>query len=595
MKYRSWIVILLVLLCAPPVHGQEDVWQYGRNFKGWEVKSLTITGLPGRQTSDVRKGLALDEDGAVLYEKILREDIDRIALFMARIGYPYTTVSLDVEPSRSGRKIHLTLDVNPGPAVRVTGVTVSGVPEDVPDRSIRVLPFADGDIFVESLQQQYNDAVLEALRESGYARAEVSASLVWSDTVTVAVEVEVIPGAVYYFRRVEASGASDNLMGLVYTMADIHPGDRYHPVLLSDARDYLSKLGLFRQIRLDITDVPPDSLDLNIVVSERQFRSVEVGAGYWSDEKFSGRLGWKHRNLFRRGRGVSFEIVATQFRQYVEGLTWWPAIFGAKRSMWTFRLGINNENELSYEKTAPGIGTSISYLFTRNTGGTLGYFIERASYKVKTTEQPLFTETDGLVSWFETRFTRDATNDRVTPERGSFSWLRIQWGREGGVSESDWILGELSGTVHIPLKKRMLIAINARAGSGRPLGNARVLLPDKRFYEGGSVSHRGFGRRKLGPKDENGLPLGGEVMTTGFVEYRFPFIWNFEGALFTDWGQVWQTADDVNVRNLEVAIGPGLRLATPVGPFRLDWGWRLTNHDTTVSRWALHFAIGYPM
>jgi len=109
------------------------------------------------------------------------------------------------------------------------------------------------------------------------------------------------------------------------------------------------------------------------------------------------------------------------------------------------------------------------------------------------------------------------------------------------------------------------------------------------------MNHRGFARRELGPKDINGLPLGGEIMAIGFIEWRFPLVWMIEGAVFTDWGQVWQSDEDVNVRNVEIAIGPAIRLATPVGPFRLDWGWRLTNYDTTVPRSALHFAIGYPM
>ena len=84
-------------------------------------------------------------------------------------------------------------------------------------------------------------------------------------------------------------------------------------------------------------------------------------------------------------------------------------------------------------------------------------------------------------------------------------------------------------------------------------------------------------------------------MTTGFLEWRFPFVWRLEGAVFCDWGQVWRFRDDVNLRRIEVAIGPAFRLKTPVGPFRLDWGWRVTEYDTTAPRWALHFAIGYPM
>ena len=595
MRHRCLIIVLLALVCASPVLGEEDVWRFGRNFKGWEIASLSITGVPKGTASELRKGLALAADKAVLYQQELRADVDRIELYLARHGYPYASVSLDGEPTDDGRRIRLTIRVDTGPPVSIVAVSASGVPDDLPVASIRTLPFSEGDVFEEPVLNEYKDRVLEALQESGYARAEVTSSLVWSDTVHVDVRIEAVPGAVYYFRRVEAGGADEDLIGLVYTMADIHRGDRYDPQLLTDARDYLSKLGLFRQIRLEITDVPPDSLDLDIEVSQRQPRSVEIGAGYWSDDKFSGRLGWKHRNMLGRGRGFSAEVVATQYRQYFETMTWWPAIFGAKRSLWTLRAAINNENELSYEKTAPGIGTTISYLFTRNTGGTLGYFIEQAYYDIKTTEQHLFDVTKGVVNWIEMRLTRDGTDDRVTPERGTFSWIRMQWGPAGGVSGSDWILGEVSGTLHIPLKGRTLLAMNAHLGYGQPLGQTEALLPDKRFYAGGSVSHRGFARRELGPKDINGLPLGGDVMSTGFVEYRFPFYKSLEGAVFADWGQVWQTSDEVNLRNIEIAVGPALRLSTPVGPFRLDWGWRLTNYDSSVPRWALHFAIGYPM
>ncbi len=595
MIYRYWIIVVAALFLGSPVYGQQDVWQYGRNFKGWQINSLRITGVDKSLASDLKKGLSLAGKEAVLYEQELLNDIDRIVLYLAKRGYPYAFVEIDVDRAGELREVDLILLVNTGPAVIARSTQITGMPDGVFDRTIRVPPFRDGDVFVESGLTDYTTEILEVLNNAGYARAKVSTSLNWADTVTVDIEIVTEPGHIYYFRRVAVTGVKKDLTDLAYTMIDIHEGDQFHPQLLTDARDYLSRLGLFRQIRLDVTDVEPDSLDLAVILGTRKPKSIEIAVGYWSDERFSGRLAWRHRNLLRHGRGLSIEFVGTQYRRYSDIMLWWPAPFGAKRSMWTVRLGINNENEDSYEKTAPGLGTTYSYLFTRTSGGTIGYFLERATYDIKTTEKYLFDDTEGLVAWFEGRLNRDGTDDRVKPSKGSFTWLRMQWGPDGGVSESSWILGEISGTYHIPMKNRMLIAVNARAGAAKPTGDAEVLLPDKRFYAGGSMNHRGFARRELGPKDINGLPLGGEFMAIGFIEWRFPLVWQLEGALFTDWGQVWQTNEDVNVRNIEIAIGPAIRLATPVGPFRLDWGWRVTNFDTTVPRWALHFAIGYPM
>ena len=121
------------------------------------------------------------------------------------------------------------------------------------------------------------------------------------------------------------------------------------------------------------------------------------------------------------------------------------------------------------------------------------------------------------------------------------------------------------------------------------------LLPDKRFYAGGSTTHRGFNRRKLGPLDSNGLPLGGKIMVTAFVEYRFPLFWKLNGALFADAGQVWLSQDRMSAESIEIAVGPALRLMTPVGPLRFDLGYRLTDWEPDQPEYVFHFAIGYPM
>ena len=84
-------------------------------------------------------------------------------------------------------------------------------------------------------------------------------------------------------------------------------------------------------------------------------------------------------------------------------------------------------------------------------------------------------------------------------------------------------------------------------------------------------------------------------MMTGFVEMRFPLFWKFNGAVFTDFGQVWRTHDDFTWDNIEIAVGPAIRIMTPVGPLRFDLGYRLTDYEPSEPEWAFHFAIGYPM
>jgi outer membrane protein assembly complex protein YaeT len=591
---RFSVALALVTSGAFPVFGQTtDVWEEVSNYKGWPVARFELSGVDKDTAKQLSEGLDMADDESGLYERHLREDIDRIKLYLARHGYPYARVQPGVEPHDERREITLVLEIDPGPAVTVHSYAPVAVPDEHVARVQAALRFRAGDVLIDEDLQSDVETVVEELKKEGHAHAQAAAAIEWLDTTSVDIRIVTAPGPVCYFRAVTVEGVPEDLIPLAHTLVDIKRGERFQPRTMTDAQNFLSRTGLFRQIRLTLETVLPDTLDLRVELKARDHRSIETGVGYWSDERFSGRVRWAHRNVFRRGRGTSIEIVYTQFRQWGEWSVWWPALFGSKKSIGTVRGGVNNENEDSYELLAPAVGVSYGYNFTRRSSATLSYTISRASYEIKTTESDFFENPKGPVAWFELRLSRDGTDDRIAPTEGTYTWLRVEFGPPGGISESNWILTELNGSYLLRLGATVL-ATNLRGGWGKPLGPATSLLPDRRFYAGGSTSHRGFFRRKLGPKDVNGAPLGGEVYATGFFEYRFPIAWKFNGAVFLDWGQVWQTRSGVDDK-IEIAIGPALRIVTPVGPLRFDWGIRLTDYDDTTSKSQFHFAIGYPM
>jgi outer membrane protein assembly factor BamA len=127
-----------------------------------------------------------------------------------------------------------------------------------------------------------------------------------------------------------------------------------------------------------------------------------------------------------------------------------------------------------------------------------------------------------------------------------------------------------------------------------PLGDAVELLPDKRFFSGGAVSHRGFQRRRLGPKDANDEPVGGNSIMELSAEWRPRIVGLLRAALFVDVGQVWETIEDTRPGQMEVGVGPALMVSTPIGPIRADLGFRLTGTETPEPKTVFHFLIGHP-
>lgn len=206
-----------------------------------------------------------------------------------------------------------------------------------------------------------------------------------------------------------------------------------------------------------------------------------------------------------------------------------------------------------------------------------------------------------------------------------------QWGLQHmiwGVPYSQYVRGELQlgKTFRFGEKDRHSLALRALVGAGYGYGNSFSQPMDKLFYCGGSTSMRGWQARTLGPGTDTSLaeffiiPTQlGEWKTEANVEYRFPIVWKFEGALFVDAGNIWDFPtegiedDDVGLRSLfsldGIAMnwGVGLRLNFDLILLRIDAGIRL--HDPgleagkrwvapenwfTGSNMAFHFGVGYP-
>jgi outer membrane protein assembly factor BamA len=91
------------------------------------------------------------------------------------------------------------------------------------------------------------------------------------------------------------------------------------------------------------------------------------------------------------------------------------------------------------------------------------------------------------------------------------------------------------------------------AGIGFAYGNSSTLPYGKQFFIGGSNSVRAFVLRGLGPGsyavpdsiDTKGfIDQAGDMKLEANIEYRFPIVSVFDGALFVDAGNIWLVQDD---------------------------------------------------
>ena len=78
-------------------------------------------------------------------------------------------------------------------------------------------------------------------------------------------------------------------------------------------------------------------------------------------------------------------------------------------------------------------------------------------------------------------------------------------------------------------------------------------------------------------------------------ELRVPVWREFGAAFFADGGNVFERATDFDLGELRGALGFGLRYRSPVGPIRLDVGFKLDRRELggrLEPRTVWHFSIG---
>jgi outer membrane protein assembly factor BamA len=348
-------------------------------------------------------------------------------------------------------------------------------------------------------------------------------------------------------------------------------------------------------VKVDLVPVDDHTLDFVCDLSERDHRSVEFGIGYMTDDGLLGTAMWEHRNLFKAGRGFRIFGTATQYRQLLESSVSFPAMF---RSPTTGigSVGYERRVEPAYESTDIRTSYFLSWRYNRRgtiTGGPLLQIID----VVETSEDPDvpqdIQEADGPVTSMILEWQYDSSNDPIFPAYG----YRVNWDHQlappGLKSISTFYRMGVGISGYHRVGRGTVLAGRASVGVGWPVADSEALLINYRYFAGGSNTHRGYKRERLGPKDSEDNPQGGELAVLTGAELRFPLWKVFEGSLFLDGGQVWLDKSHASFGDFSWAVGPGLSIRSPVGPIRFDYGIRINPPDDGEPNQVFHFAIGY--
>ena len=185
------------------------------------------------------------------------------------------------------------------------------------------------------------------------------------------------------------------------------------------------------------------------------------------------------------------------------------------------------------------------------------------------------------------------------------------------VEYSQYLKGEFEYIKHWTFFGKKVIAVRSFAGLAVPYGNSKSVPFSRSYFSGGSNDNRAWQPYSLGPGSSGGINDFNEAnLKLAFsAELRYNLFGKFNGALFSDVGNIWNIFDDVKdedykfkgIKSIkEFAVGTGLGIRYDQGLFvvRFDLGFKTYNpaklenerwfKELNFSKSVLNIGINYP-
>ena len=188
----------------------------------------------------------------------------------------------------------------------------------------------------------------------------------------------------------------------------------------------------------------------------------------------------------------------------------------------------------------------------------------------------------------------NSLNNAADPSSGNKSQFYIDYAGNFLGGDAHYVKFGAETSQFIPIiGEDLVFMLHGEAGYVIPSKSGAKIPIDERFRLGGINSVRGFDFGDISPEDEDGFEYGGDKYFQVNAELIFPIKKDIKlkGVAFVDIGQAYSESEPFFSIDFRKSAGVGLRWLTPMGPFRLEWGYKLDKREGE-SPYKFEFSIG---
>lgn len=519
-----------------------------------------------------------------LLRRLAVEERDRIRDIVETEGYFAAQVEAEVTEGTPEWRVRLV--VVPGVRTRVAAVNIrfSGPLLEDPDAEARMtavrkawlLPV--GEPF---RQRDWDAAKADAVRRVAavkYAAARIASSEARIDRekALATLDLEIASGPVFRVGLLEVRGTRRYDPKIVERLNPFRIGDEYSEEKVILFRRRLLELGHFAsaEVAIDRDPAKAAAAPLRVAVIEGRAKRVDGSVGYTTDTGFRVRGTYTDADMFgEHWRFRADLLYESDIQSGLVSVDSQPLPGGS----WNTVVGQVQNKDVESQLTKTGEITvarqwglerlpsalSASWLHSRQSIGGASWETAWATY-------------------LNYRYTFRDTDEVGSPRRGVLGTLNFG-AAIPGLSTRGFLRATAKLNGFVPLGRNDDLLLRGEAGG--VFASTRSGIPFAyMFRTGGDQTIRGYAFESIG------IELGGAVASARYLALASAEVTHWfndflGGAVFVDVGDAFETVDSFEAK---WGYGVGLRVRSPIGPFRID-----VAYGQAVKEFRLHFSVGF--
>ncbi len=555
-RQRVIIIVLTTLACLLPWTAQGQI-------------RVSISGVESEIETNIRATLNLVRLGGredlsdAAVRRLHRSARGEIRDAMRPFGFYRPRIETTLE--RQNGDWLASFQIDPGDAVLVTEIDVRILGEGSDDTQLQAVLTESPLRIDRRLRHQEHDRLRSNLQATaamrGYFDASFSQRRLEVDPAALSARVilHLETGPRYRFGAIdiEQDILDEDLLQRIVLLRE---GELYNANEVLQTQYRLTDSAYFSSVV--VQSGTPDAETLTVPISidtdPARRQRIRTGIGYATDTQLRGSLGVDWRRLNKAGHSAGTELRLSEVSSELSGRYRIP-IGDPINERLLFRGGVTYEDLADVESRRATLG--VSHVTQRGGGWQRTLFTDLIEERTRVGDEPAIRD---LLVVPGIGMEKLIADDILFPRRG----YRLR----GDIRGSHQYLGASTDFLRLEGEANRVISLGedwrffARSRLGIGLVDGFSTLPaSQRFFAGGDQSVRGYRFNSLGPRDAAGNITGGRHLVFGSFEAERRVWGRVALAGFVDAGNALDDFGDP----LEVAVGLGVNVHTPIGTIRI--------------------------